>query len=114
MALRAPAELLAVGVQTGLDDVPFAALVATVDGLITDYVTGHTPEADRAAILDSASAAVAQLQLVRLLLTDTSLREWQAGDVRFSARSLRFEIPPDPPTASDTSSKHDRRMTWPT
>ena len=93
MALRTAQELKAVGIQTGLDDTELGNLVSMVDGIITDYVNEHTPEADRAAILDSAAAQSAQLQLVRLYLTDSSIREYQVGDVRLSPRSLRFEEP---------------------
>ena len=93
MALYAATELKALGVQTGIEDTAFDNLVAMVDGIITAYVNEHTPEDDRAGILDSGAAQSAQLQLVRLYLMDSSIREYRVGDLQISPRSLRFEEP---------------------
>ena len=89
MAFYSTEELRSI-IPTGRKE-SFGLLVAMVNGIIADYVNAHTPEAERAAILDSGAAQSAQLQLLRLNLTATELREEATGDYRYNPRSLRFE-----------------------
>lgn len=93
MALRSAAELRAIGVRTGLTDDAFQSIVTDVDGMIGAYITAHYPADQIQAVLDSYQARLVQLQLVRLVLTDTATREETVGDYRHSPRSLRFEQP---------------------
>ena len=93
MALYTVAELRSLGIGRDEDDNAFTDLVQTVTGRITEYVNEHAPEADRAAILDSALARTTSLLLVRLYLTRTAVVEDTYAGQSTTPRELRIEEP---------------------